>query len=292
MNLFFCRILQAASVALVTLVLSGCGASSTIDPFVPTRVIGLGDAYNDTNAAAATVQGTGTVQTVVQEVGRLFNVSTSNITSYAASGASISNLTTQIQGVGSFQATDLVVISAGSKEIREGYVAATFDPVASDAVAEAAAVELANQIKEVVRLGGRHVLVLQPLEFSLTPLAYSNRTKYPKQLTDSPTVKFNAKIASELQTYFETLGYNQNPVIYGALGLSSTFNTYISQAYEGSNNIFANLKDPKCGSASSLVGCPGASDSNYLFADGVNLTPAGNRWVAAYLFNSTRQGWR
>jgi phospholipase/lecithinase/hemolysin len=29
-----------------------------------------------------------------------------------------------------------------------------------------------------------------------------------------------------------------------------------------------------------------------LFADGIHLTPAGNRWVASYLYNATAQGWR
>jgi hypothetical protein len=29
-----------------------------------------------------------------------------------------------------------------------------------------------------------------------------------------------------------------------------------------------------------------------LFADNLNLTPAGNRWVSQYIYNATAQGWR
>ena len=35
-----------------------------------------------------------------------------------------------------------------------------------------------------------------------------------------------------------------------------------------------------------------ASYTTMLFADGIHLTPAGNRWVASYLYNATAQGWR
>jgi phospholipase/lecithinase/hemolysin len=44
------------------------------------------------------------------------------------------------------------------------------------------------------------------------------------------------------------------------------------------------------------VGCDaGVANASYatmLFADGMHLTPAGNRWVAQYLYSATSQGWR
>ena len=290
MNPIFSRTLKALCAVVVAGVLTGCGSGSTVDPFKPTRVIGLGDAYNDTSSAY-TVLNTNTVESVVGQVGVLFGIS--SVDSRAQSGASISDLTAQINAVGAFNASDLVVLTAGSREIREAYSAATFDETATNTAAEAAGVALADQVKALLRAGARHILIMQPLEFSLTPLAYSDRTKYPRNLDSSPTVKFNAKVAGELQTYVSSQGYSENPVIYGGLGLSSTFNTYVVNAYNGANTYFANLKDAKCGSATSLTGCSNlSSDDNYLFADGVNLTPAGNRWVAQYLYNATAQGWR
>ena len=295
MNPIFSRTLKAMCTLVVAGLLSACGASSTVDPFKPTRVIGLGDAYNDITASRVyTVRGTNTVETVVGQVAAYFG--SSNVVSLAQSGAKISgasgSLASQISSFGAFEATDLVVVTAGSQEIRDAY-GSTYDNAAATAAAEAAATALVDQVKELLRLGARHILLMQPLEFSVTPLAYSNRTLYPYDVKASPTVTFNSKIAGDLQKYMADQGYTSNPVIYGGWGLSSTFNTLVVNAHNGLTQIFANLKDPVCTSATSVVGCDGfTTDSNYLFADGVNLTPAGNRWVAQYLYTATLQGWR
>jgi len=65
MNPIFSRILKALCTLAAVALLSACGSSSTVDPFKPTRVIGLGDGYNDVNA---TVREGSTTDTVVQQV--------------------------------------------------------------------------------------------------------------------------------------------------------------------------------------------------------------------------------
>jgi hypothetical protein len=295
MNLIFSRTLKAICTVVVAGLLSACGASSTFDSFKPTRVIGLGDAYNDTNAEVIySVRGTGTVETVVGQVAALFG--STNLLSRAESGAKISvgsnSLRAQISNFGTFEATDLVVVTAGSQEIREAY-GSVYNKAAATAAAEVAAEALVEQVKELLRLGARHILIVQPLEFSVTPLAYSNRALYPYDVEASPTVTFNNKVSGDLQKYMSNNGYINNPVIYGGWGLSSTFNTLVVNARLGSTQIFANLTEPVCTSVTDVVGCDGfTTDSNYLFADGTNLTPSGNRWVAQYLFTATLQGWR
>ncbi|BDU59396.1 hypothetical protein LMORI2_23780 [Limnohabitans sp. MORI2] len=290
MNPIFSRTLKAFCSVLAAALLSACGASHTVDPFVPTRIIGLGDAYNDTTSSIYTVRGTGTVESVVAQVAVWFGTASSNVSSYAASGSNISSLTAQISAAksavgGSFAATDLIVVTAGTEDIKAAYGAA--NPTVA---AEAAADAFTLQIEQLIADGAKHILIMQPLEFSLTPYAASLRGTYALDLTTSPTAKFNAKVAGDLQRYVSRAGYSYNPVIFGGAGLSSTFNDYVSRGVVG---VFANSTAPICGSASTLTGCgPQSSDSNYLFADGVNLTPAGNRWVASYMFNATRQGWR
>jgi phospholipase/lecithinase/hemolysin len=53
------------------------------------------------------------------------------------------------------------------------------------------------------------------------------------------------------------------------------------------NTAFATTGVSGCASAAA-----NASYTTMLFADGIHLTPAGNRWVASYLYNATAQGWR
>jgi hypothetical protein len=98
-------------------------------------------------------------------------------------------------------------------------------------------------------------------------------------------------------------GQTPNSVIYAnASGVTSLFLTATSLT------VFSPFTDtgfsltvaagtlPACGSATLFTGCTTAvANANYptmMFANGIHLTPAGNRWVAQFLFNATAQGWR
>ena len=292
MNPTFSRILKALCALLAFAMLSACGgAGSTKDPFKPSRVIGLGDAYNDTDPARIyTVRGTGTVDSVVGQVAAYFGVSSP--TSFAVSGSGISDLPGQITQVGAFSASDLVVVTAGTKEIKATY--ATADPLAA---ARTAATALTAQLQELLRLGARHILVMQPLELSVTPLAVSNRGTYPLNTASSPTVAFISQISGELSNIISQGGYSTNPIIYGGIALSSDFNIYASNA--AFLEFTTSTQTPACTAALAadvVIGCAvGAANANHatmLFADDTNLTPAGNRWVALRLYNATAYGWR
>ena len=282
MKTSFKRIVKALCVTATAVVLGACGgASSTVDPFKPTRVIGLGDGYN----AWVTVTGTGEVETVVGQVAALFGVS--NIQNNAATTpVLISQLSSQLSGL-TFSPSDLVLISIGTGDIQAAYTAQ--DPIAA---AETAAASLATAIENMLTQGASHILVMQALEFSTTPYARANSGTYPLNTNSSPTVAFNAKVSALLQTYISHAGYRNNPVIFGGMGLSSDFNNYTSYATYGA--FTTSTQTPYCGSTSLNVTCSvgAATYDTTLFGDGLYLTPAGNRWVAQYLFNATAQGWR
>jgi GDSL-like Lipase/Acylhydrolase len=315
----FSRILKALCVVTAVASLSACGgASSTVNPFVPTRVIGLGDAYNDVGSdnsghAPFTVTGTGGVSTVVEQVAALFgvgssgtfvgagtytNLPASGVFSYAVGGALINSgadsLADQIVRLnddvgGAFTSSDLIVIAAGTQDIKATYT--TFG-------AETAAGLLEAQVKILLGKGAKHILILQPLELSVTPYARANNIAV--DVTLSPTVKFNSKISGELYDYVSRQGLSYNPVIYGS-AFSSTFNTYAQTTpyleFSTSTQVpyctsTAPSTDPALMSGcSKRVGDSTVYDTT-LFADNLNLTPAGNRWVAQYLYNATAQGWR
>jgi phospholipase/lecithinase/hemolysin len=124
------------------------------------------------------------------------------------------------------------------------------------------------------------------------------------------TSTFNEAVLLALNTAFG--GQTPNTVIYAnASGVNSlfltatslaTFSPFTDTGFNGTTHT-----TPACGAATlalntafatagvstGVSGC--ASAANYttmLFADGIHLTPAGNRWVASYLYNATAQGWR
>ena len=316
MNPMFSRTLKALCTLAAVALLSACGgASSTMESFHPSRVIGLGDAYNDVGSPSGpfTVRGTTTVATVVEQVAALFGVGSSGtfvnagtytslpatgIFSYAVGGALINSgsdsLANQIIRLsddvgGAFTSSDLIVIAAGTQDIMATYTTAG---------AEAAAVLLEDQVKILLSKGAKHILILQPLELSVTPYALANSISV--NVTTSPTVKFNAKISGDLYSYVHNLGLSYNPVIYGA-AFSSIFNTYAQTTsyaeFSTSTNVpyctaTAPSTDPALMSGcSKRVGDSTVYDTT-LFADNLNLTPAGNRWVAGFLYLATAQGWR
>ena len=139
MKPIFSRTLKALCCVMVVATLSACGASSTVSPFVPTRVIGLGDAYNDVGSSINgryTVRGTNEIATVVEQLAAYFGVNTNvdagiyvnagtyttlpsaGVFSYAVAGSLINSgsnsLQNQIDMVlsdvgGSFSDTDLIL---------------------------------------------------------------------------------------------------------------------------------------------------------------------------------------
>ena len=283
MNSMFSRFLKAWFAVVAAVLLSACGASSTVSPFQPSRVVGLGDGYNDTQA---TVQEGSTTDTVVQQIGAYFGQT--NVVSYASNGQKIANLAAQITTAATaqaFSASDLVVISVGTHDVIEGTNLTT---AKSDLVAA---------VQSLLDAGVKHVLIMPVLEVSLTPWGQST------SFNTAATNTFNDGILTVLSTSFG--GQSGNKVIYAnassltvafrtAVGTSLVYSPFTDTGYGGTT--------PACGSgsvagpASNWTGCTtanaNASYTTMLFADGIHLTPAGNRWAAGFLYNATANGWR
>jgi len=284
MNPIFSRTLKVLCVVAVAGVLSACGAGSTVDPFRPTRVIGLGDGYNDPTATVREVGST--TGTVVEQMATSFGQA--NVLNKGVTGARVADLAAQIDSVGSFTAGDLVVITIGTFDVKAGAVPAT------------EAQTLVTQVQRLKTAGVKHILIMPVLDISKTPWGRATSFDPTATPTVSLTNTFNMEVLSALSTAFG--GQTPNTVIYAnASGVTSLFLTATSVATfspftdTGFNNTAAGTT-PACGSATSFVGCDATSITTpyttMLFADGIHLTPAGNRWVAAYLYNATAQGWR
>ncbi len=279
MNPIFSRTLKTLCTVVVVGLLSACGSSSTVDAFKPTRVIGLGDGFND---ATATVDDGTSTRTVVGQVAAYFGQS--NLVSYASAQARISNLATQIDSVGGFSSGDLVVIAVGTFDVK-----AVADPAAE-------AQTLVTQVQRLKTAGVTHILVMPVLDVSRTPWGRVNTNTVSTTATNT----FNEAVLLALNSAFG--GQTPNSVIYAnASGVTSLFltatsvTTYNPFTDTGYNGTTAGTT-PACPNAASFAGCTSvAANQSYttmLFADDIHLTPAGNRWVAQYLYNATAQGWR
>jgi len=281
MNPIFSRPLKALFAIMMLALLAGCGSSSTVSPFQPTRVVGLGDGYNDVNA---TVREGSSTDTVVQQMAAYFGQS--NVVSYASSGQKIADLASQITtatNAGGFSSGDLVVITVGTHDVISG---TNLTQAKSDLVAA---------VQSILTAGAKHVLIMPVLEVSLTP--WGRSASFDANATNT----FNDGILGAMGTAFG--GQSHNTVIYAnASNLTVTFRTVTSTALAVApfTDTGYGGTDPACGSSSvvntawtgCLVGSAPASYTTMLFADGIHLTPAGNRWAAGFLYNATAAGWR
>ncbi|PUE59302.1 hypothetical protein B9Z44_06800 [Limnohabitans curvus] len=293
MNPIFSRILKALCTLAAVALLSACGSSSTVDPFKPTRVIGLGDGYNDVNA---TVREGSTTDTVVQQVAASFGLGQSSVVFAAGNGKKIADLATQITSVGSFSEGDLVVITVGTHDVIDG---TNLTDAKNNLVAA---------VQSLLNAGVKHVLIMPVLEVSRAP--WGRTTTFNATATNT----FNDAVLAALGSAFG--GHSANTVIYANTsgvtaafltatsattyppftdtGFSATVSTGTTPAC-GSGSVTAPLTAPlfTSGCATSVpTGTSGVDYTTMLFADGIHLTPAGNRWVASYLYNATAQGWR
>ena len=307
---FLSRLFAVCSLASL-LALTGCGSGTTYDPLDPTRVIGLGDAYND---AGATPTGRYTVRvasdiaaTVVEYVSWAFGKSgtatpviastydgtspmpPTGVFSYAVGDTRIATGTDSLKdqvdrliadtpsGLG---AKDLLVIAAGTGDIK--LAGSTSD-------AEAAASALAGQVQRLLDHGAKYVLVMLPLNLKYMPFAAGASTY------ETYTMAFVSQAKKESPE-----GLYTKPSVSGSpvrvVEMLRDFNLVASGAISAG---FSNITSAACTvapAATDMKGCDSAdADTNYgsfLFADNLNLTPAGNRWVGIRLFNATLGGWR
>jgi len=264
MNPIFSRTFKAFCMVAAAVLLTACGSSSTVDPFKPTRVIGLGDAYNDTGetgSTPATVRGTGqTITTVVAQVAALYGAPT--VISYARSDyAGSADLLTQIGRLGSLSdAADLVVITAGTEELRASVTGATFLG------------NLKSALDALKAKGAKHIVIMEVVDITTA------------SSPDQATLDFNTVVKGGLGGYTDVARY-------GNMNRPSAYFPGWATTGPGAT--------PYCVLPSGLVGCALTDAGNqtgdvatYFLADNLHPTPAGNQWLGIQLFNVTGGGWR
>jgi len=315
-QLSFSTLLRAAAL-LAACALVGCGgASSTVDPLVPTRVIAFGDAYSAvdplTGAGTFTVQTGETDNTVAGRIAAKYGfvlngTSTSGGFSYAngtLNSGKVSDVGNQINtylgNVGnSIGAKDLIIITVGSQDI---YYAA---PGNSTANLATAATNLTSYIQRLTNAGAKYVLVVLPINMARTPwgLSGANATSATIQAlsydTGTQCLSFSCQLSTKLNAAYPATSSHQPILLTDLMSYSNLFtgttatgttDTYVSYGVTNPNTAACNAG----GTSGCATGAVNANYASYVFADTLNLTRFGNRLLADYIYNYNfyRAGWR
>jgi outer membrane lipase/esterase len=305
MNPIFSRTLKSLCTVAVAALLSACGASSTVDPFTPTRVIAFGDGFNhvDANGSALSTVRTSTGGIYVTDdsiagaIAAQYRLTVKNVAapttdvlaaqggfSYATANArvgtltdgSTSDLADQIDNFLTANArvakNDLIVIAVGNWDI--------YDAVTTNGL-DAATTQLTASIKRLTLAGAEHVLVVPAINVGRTPWGSANPT------STALSSDFYSDSLSKLDAEF---GLIDRPKIFFAQVLGS-FNNFAGQGIQNLSGItLTNQYQPACGSGT--TGCDAAnittSYTSYVFADEINLTPVMNKYLANLIVGQMR----
>ena len=320
MNPIFSRTLKAMCAVAAAALLSACGgASSTVDPFVATRVIAFGDGFNFVDASGyglSTVQTSETNNTLAGRIAERYGivvkdaatvagglVSTGGF-SYATANATVSDVATQINTFltatgGVVAKKDLIIIAVGNWDIKAAAAAN------NTAAINTATTALVTAVQRLTTAGAEHVVVIPSINMARTPWATgSNISRTTIQnLSNTATTSFNFSVNTKLGDAYRQ---DRKPVLL--LDPTADFNTFAGSVDVNGNAVsnfsgitLNNLSTAVCTSPGNWAGCTlanlvgGSSSVAYqtaVFADDINLTPVINRLLAdRMLFIMRNIGW-
>jgi len=332
MNSIFSRTFKALCAVTAATLLSACGgASSTVDPFVATRVIAFGDGFNYVDGAGAglsTVQTGETDNTIAGRIAARYGIVVKNVQtnalaatggfSYATADAKVSNVVTQIDDFltsanGTVAKKDLIIIAVGNWEIKAAVASTT--PTAD---MDAATTNLVTAIQRLTAAGAEHVVVMPAINMARTPWAATRPNS--KSLADIQQLSittsslpglnsFNFLLLTKLNAAFRQ---DRKPVYL--LDRSSDFNNFAGKFDTNGTTRIINVSGlaltadtglyvPVCTAHTAMAGCAlggldttspltATSYQSYVFADDMNLTPLANRFLAdRMIYTMQTFGW-
>jgi hypothetical protein len=317
---------------MVACVLVGCGgASSTVNPLTPTRIIAFGDAFSTVDSsgyATYSVNTSETNATVASRIATTYGftlkavasssdvIASGTAYSYAAGTDTSSATATQISNYlanNTPGSKDLFIITAGTQDIIA--VSSGYNSTNTTAIA-AAATALTAAIQTLTNKGAQYVLVMQPINVARTPWAVTNSYTSAAQAysydTSTACVSFSCLLSTKLNAAYPATSSHQ-PILLADLmsyfnlitGTISTgsANTYTSYGVTNPDSAVCTTDPPSCTISPSTVttgtkSYTGTSVSwDYtasIFASSIYTTPFANRLLADYIYNYNfyRAGWR
>ena len=292
--------------------LVGCGgASSTVNPLTPTRIIAFGDGHSavDTSGYGTfTVRTSDTDNTVAGRIAAKY--STTKLTpvtsaasiaatgnfSYADGTARAAGLVTQVgyffSGGNTPGANDLFIITVGALDIYDAYTSSASLTTATD--------KIVASVKRLTDAGAKYVLVVYPINMARTPWGNGSATIQALSYdTGTSCLSFSCKLTTSLNTNYPATSSHNPVLIADLMGYSNLFTgTAPSTGFNsvvttipgsGSLNTFASygVSNPSFASCSTAAATPIASpvtsiSCNPAVSGGVGVaTGTDNGWTAA-----------
>ncbi|MEY4340621.1 MAG: hypothetical protein RL541_125 [Pseudomonadota bacterium] len=253
-------------------VLVGCGgASSTVNPLTPTRVVAFGDAFSTVDSVTPTSgYSTYTVDTsetnanVASRIASIYGFTMKHYTaslsaihasgtsySYASGTATSSDTKDQVQlylrNGNSPGASDLFIITAGTQDI----VSASKPSKDTSAIATAAT-KLTEAVQLLTNAGAKYILVMQPINVARTPpflaatsnairsaglyASYNSNAQELSYDTGTACQSFSCLLSTKLNAAYPATSSHQ-PVLLA--DLMSYFNLITGTTNTGSANTFS-----------------------------------------------------
>lgn len=297
--------------------LAACGSSTTESAIAPERFIAFGDANTDVGQKGTlyTVND-GTVNNwtlqVAANYGKPLAAASAGGKSYAvgnarvktkpdaAGNASTPTIAEQIDtflASGSFGASDVVLLSGGISDVIAGMAAVqagTQTEAAMVAAARQAGEDMAAQVRRLVAAGAKYVVVTGTYDLSKTPWA---KTIGREALLADASSRFNEGLLVGIvdlgaNVLYVDLAYYVN--LYTGVPANYGFNnatTAVCTSVDATNGIgigAGQVNSALC-TASTLLS--GASQTSYVFADPVYLTPSAQRQFGTYAYDRLRARW-
>lgn len=281
--------------AVTAVLLTACGGSSRIDPFVPVKLVAFGDEASvieadGKNGKKYTVNGYNAatppaldcavnpiwVQYLASNLNMVFQQCPGTRTDYqaqikAVAGAKVVDVTGQIQGyiaANAIGAKDLFTVYAGQNDLIAIYEDATVTD--KKAAAEAAGTALAQQVNALAIAGGRVLFVTVP-DLGLTPYARAKAAA-----TDPNAVAMLSMLSERFNTKLSVGVINDGRII-GMVSAEEM--TQIMVRAPGAYSL-NNITDAACKSTIAVKDCTGTA------ADLIDAAaPSG----ATFLWASDRQ---
>jgi outer membrane lipase/esterase len=261
-KLSFSMLMRIAAL-MAACVLVGCGgASSTVNPLTPTRVIAFGDAFSTVDSsgyATYSVNTSETNATIASRIASIYGftlkavasssavIASGTAYSYAAGTATSSATATQISNYlanNTPGSKDLFIITAGTQDI----ISAA--PTNNTTAIATAATALTSAIQTLTNAGAQYVVVMQPINVARTPPflalngvrpagANASYNSYAQALSyDSGTAcqSFSCLLSTKLNTAYPATSSHQ-PILL--VDLLSYFNLITGTTNTGSANTFS-----------------------------------------------------
>jgi phospholipase/lecithinase/hemolysin len=291
-------VLRVATAGGLAALLAGCGDGSIVSALTPNRFISFGDGLSDLGQGSAGTRYTindGTVNTwadrLASRYGKTIAAQKSGGLGYAQghgpTQAPPRTLATQIDAFLSTQSlmtNDVVLLNLPMADLLSAMAAvkaATLTEAAALAQADTVGRAHVVQVKRLLAAGAKYVLVLGVYNLGASPFAIAQgQTALASSLTQALNDAFKTDaVALGANLLFVDAAFlvNRNVLNASAYGFSNV------------NTGICTTADASTCNTGTLVS--GATASQYVFADGIHLTPTCNQQLGDYAYDQLRARW-